>query len=124
MLSHVSSTLRRRLVAAVLLRIVVNGLDLLGVLGVGLIAISLGGITGPSKTLTPLRLPVIGELALTQQTAAIMALVVGLIFVSKSVLSIVLSHKLGGLIADVESQVTAQTLEAAYKGSLRLKSKN
>lgn len=115
MLSHVSSTLRRRLVAAVLLRIVVNGLDLLGVLGVGLIAISLGGITGPSKTLTPLRLPVIGELALTQQTAAIMALVVGLIFVSKSVLSIVLSHKLGGLIADVESQVTAQTLEAAYK---------
>lgn len=115
MLSHVSSTLRRRLIAAVLLRIIVNGLDLLGVLGVGLIAISLGGITGPSKTLTPLRLPVIGELALTQQTAAIVALVVGLIFVSKSVLSIFLSHKLGGLIADVESQVTAQTLEAAYR---------
>lgn len=110
----VSPSLRRRLIAGVFLRIMSNSLDLLALVGVGIIAVSLGGFAGPSHSLTPISLPGLGSFTLTQTSAAILAMVVGILFIAKSALAIALSSRLGRLIVRIESEVTSQALSSIF----------
>ena len=84
------------------LRVLTNLLDIAGVAGVAILASSLGSFTSSSSQPLALTVPLFGTFPLTEVGLVSTALAIALLFVSKSVLSMLLNLKSAVFVAQIE----------------------
>ena len=83
-------------------RIMANGLDLAGLAGIALLATAFGSIASGTARQSPLVLPLIGEVIITEVEAVIIAMGIALTFVLKSFFSIWLNLRTALKVAEIE----------------------
>jgi ATP-binding cassette subfamily C protein len=93
---------RRKLLLLAIARIVANGLDILGLAGIALLATSFGSLASGSARTSPLTLPVIGEIYITEVEAVMIAMAVAATFLVKSFFSIWLNLRTSLTVAGLE----------------------
>ena len=97
---------RRKLLVFSTLRVLTNGLDVLGITGIALLATAFGAFASGSGQAATIELPFIGGLLITEYEAVLIALVVAVVFVSKSGFSILLNLKTSLFVAQIESRLS------------------
>ena len=90
-------------------RIMANGLDLAGLAGIALLATAFGSIASGTARQSPLVLPLIGEVIITEVEAVIIAMGIAITFVLKSFFSIWLNLRTALQVAEIEGDL-AETL--------------
>jgi ATP-binding cassette subfamily C protein len=96
---------RRKLLVFSTLRVLANGLDIVGIAGIALLATAFGSFASGGQAASA-ELPVIGELYITESEAVVIALVVAIVFVSKSGFSILLNLRTSLFVAKIESRLS------------------
>lgn len=104
---------RQRLFMFSALRIVTNGLDLIGLAGIAVLASALGSFATANNVAPPLYLPVVGEIQINEYVAVVIAFIVTIVFVSKSGLSILLNLRTSLFVAKIETELSS-TLASDY----------
>ena len=89
------------------LRVLANGLDIIGIAGIALLATAFGAFASGTGQAARLSLPIIGETVITETEAVLIALVIAVVFVSKSGFSILLNLKTALFVAQIESQLSS-----------------
>ena len=97
---------RRKLLLFSTLRVLANGLDVVGLAGVALLGAAFGAFASGGGQNAIVELPVIGRIVVTDQVAVLIACVVTIVFVAKSVFSIVLNLRTSVFIASIESKLS------------------
>ena len=97
---------RRRLLVFSTLRVLANGLDIIGISGIALLATAFGSFASGGGQAASVELPIIGQLRITEYEAVLIALVVAIVFVSKSGFSILLNLKSSLFVAEIESRLS------------------
>ena len=97
---------RRKLLVFSTLRVLANGLDILGIAGIALLATAFGSFAGGSGQAASVDLPVIGKLLVTAHEGVLIALVVAIVFVAKSGFSILLNLRTSLFVANIESRLS------------------
>ena len=97
---------RRKLLVFSTLRVLANGLDIIGIAGIALLATAFGSFASGGGQAVSIELPVIGQLLVTEYVAVSIALVVAVVFVSKSVFSILLNLRTSLFVAQIESRLS------------------
>jgi ABC-type multidrug transport system fused ATPase/permease subunit len=85
-------------------RVAANSLDLVGLAGIALLATSFGSIASGATNRSPITIPVIGDVLLTEMQAVYVALLVAAVFVLKSFFSIWLNLRTSMTVAQLESE--------------------
>jgi ABC-type multidrug transport system fused ATPase/permease subunit len=98
-------------------RIAANSLDLVGLAGVALLATSFGSISAGGANRSPITIPVIGDVLLTEMQAVYVALLVALVFVFKSFLSIWLNLRTSLTVAQLESDFSKDIANHFFRHS-------
>jgi ATP-binding cassette subfamily C protein len=104
---------RRKLLLLAIARILANGLDILGLAGIALLATAFGSLAAGSARTSPIRLPVLGEVYITEYEAVMVAMAVALMFLVKSFFSIWLNLRTSLTVAELEGGF-AETLTRNY----------
>ena len=105
-------------------RIMANGLDLAGLAGIALLATAFGSIASGTARQSPLVLPLIGEVIITEVEAVIIAMGIALTFVLKSFFSIWLNLRTALKVAEIEGDFAERLTnnffsnEPAFEGTL------
>lgn len=97
---------RRNLLVLSLLRVLANGLDLLGIAGVAILASAFGSFASGDAPLVSI--PGFGPTYLSEYEAVWIALFVAFIFISKSGFSILLNLKASLYVAKIEVRISKQ----------------
>src|SRR6056300_1438766 len=101
-----------------------NGLDLAGLAGIALLATAFGSIASGTARQSPLVLPLIGEVIITEVEAVIIAMGIALTFVLKSFFSIWLNLRTSLKVAEIEGDFAERLTnnfffnEPAFEGTL------
>lgn len=101
-----------------------NGLDLAGLAGIALLATAFGSIASGTARQSPLVLPLIGEVIITEVEAVVIAMGIALTFVLKSFFSIWLNLKTSLKVAEIEGDFAERLTnnffsnEPAFEGTL------
>jgi ATP-binding cassette subfamily C protein len=93
---------RRKLLFLAIARILTNGLDILGLAGIALLATAFGSLAAGSTSNSPINLPILGEIYLTEYQAVMVAMAVALVFIVKSFFSIWLNLRTSLEVAELE----------------------
>ena len=104
---------RAKLVLLATLRVLANGLDLLGLLGIALLATAFGAFASGTGQAARFELPVVGEFVFRELEAVFIAVAVAATFVLKSGFSVWLNLKTSLFIATIESGMS-KTIAADY----------
>ncbi len=104
---------RRKLLLLAIARILANGLDILGLAGIALLATAFGSLAAGSARTSPISLPVLGEVYITEYEAVMVAMAVALMFLVKSFFSIWLNLRTSLTVAELEGGF-AETLTRNY----------
>ena len=105
-------------------RIMANGLDLAGLAGIALLATAFGSIASGTARQSPLVLPLIGEVIITEVEAVVIAMGIALTFVLKSFFSIWLNLRTSLKVAEIEGDFAERLTnnffsnEPAFEGTL------
>ena len=99
---------RRKLFALSIARILANSLDIVGLAGVALLAASFGQLASGSASQSPLQLPLLGQVLITEVEAVAIAIAVAITFLTKSVFSILLTLKTSLAVAHIEADFAEQ----------------
>ena len=105
-------------------RIMANGLDLAGLAGIALLATAFGSIASGTARQSPLVLPLIGEVIITEVEAVVIAMGIALTFVLKSFFSIWLNLRTALKVAEIEGDFAERLTnnffsnEPAFEGTL------
>ena len=99
-----SKAQRRKLFLLSVARLFANLLDLAGLAGIGLLAASFGGLASGTGERTPITLPLIGDVLLSEQQAVLLAFGIAVTFLVKSAFSIWLNLISAFAVADLEGQ--------------------
>ena len=94
-------------------RIMANGLDLAGLAGIAMLATAFGSIASGTARQSPLVLPLIGEIIITEAEAVVIAMGIALTFVLKSIFSIWLNLRTALQVAEIEGDF-AEKLSKNY----------
>lgn len=105
----------RKLLFFSILRILANGLDIVGVAGIALLASAFGAFTSNSGQAARISLPVVGATFISEVEAVLIALLVVLVFVLKSGFSILLNLKTALFTAKIESQLSKSLAEEFFR---------
>lgn len=97
-----------RLLSYSALRILANGLDFLGIIGIAILASAFGSFANGGGQADAIDLPVVGKFSIGETEAIALGSAVLLIFVAKSVFSIFLNLKTALYIAGLESQLSVK----------------
>ena len=98
-------------------RIASNSLDLVGLAGIALLAASFGSIASGSANRSPINIPVIGDVLLTEMQAVYVALLVAAVFVLKSFFSIWLNLRTSLTVAQLESEFSKDIANHFFRHS-------
>jgi len=104
---------RRKLLLLAIARILANGLDILGLAGIALLATAFGSLAAGSARTSPISLPILGEVYITEYEAVMVAMAVALMFLVKSFFSIWLNLRTSLTVAELEGGF-AETLTRNY----------
>ena len=104
---------RRKLLLLAIARILANGLDIIGLAGIALLATAFGSLAAGSARTSPINLPVLGEVFITEYEAVLVASAVALMFIIKSFFSIWLNLRTSLTVAQLEGGF-AETLTRNY----------
>lgn len=96
-------------------RIAANLLDILGLAGVALLAVSFGSFA-TNRVGDPLKLPLVGNVLITEATALVVGLAIAGTFVLKSAFSIFLNLKTSIFIAALESDFSTALARDYFSG--------
>ncbi len=105
-------------------RIMANGLDLAGLAGIALLATAFGSIASGTARQSPLVLPIVGEVIITEVEAVVIAMGIALTFVLKSFFSIWLNLRTSLKVAEIEGDFAERLTgnffsnEPAFEGTL------
>ena len=92
-------------------RIMANGLDLAGLAGIALLATAFGSIASGTARQSPLLLPLVGEVIITEVEAVLIAMGIALTFVLKSFFSIWLNLVTALKVAEIEGDFAERLTE-------------
>ena len=98
-------------------RIAANSLDLVGLAGIALLATSFGSIAAGAANRSPIDIPVIGDVLLTEMQAVYVALLVAAVFVLKSFFSIWLNLRTSLTVAQLESEFSKDIANHFFRHS-------
>jgi len=98
-------------------RIASNSLDLFGLAGIALLAASFGSIASGAANRSPIAIPVIGDVLLTEMQAVYVALLVATVFVLKSFFSIWLNLRTSLTVAQLESEFSKDIANHFFRHS-------
>jgi ABC-type multidrug transport system fused ATPase/permease subunit len=98
-------------------RIAANSLDLVGLAGIALLATSFGSIAAGAANRSPITIPVIGDVLLTEVQAVYVALFVAGVFVLKSFFSIWLNLRTSMTVAQLESEFSKDIANHFFRHS-------
>ena len=98
-------------------RIAANSLDLVGLAGIALLATSFGSIAAGAANRSPINIPVIGDVLLTEMQAVYVALIVAGVFVLKSFFSIWLNLRTSLTVAQLESDFSKDIANHFFRHS-------
>ena len=115
--SIVTKAERRRLAIFSVLRVLVNGLDIVGIAGIAILAGAFGTFASGGGQAASVQIPVAGELVITEYLAVLIALVVAMVFILKSGFSVLLSLKTALFIAEIESRLSISLADEFFKVS-------
>jgi ATP-binding cassette subfamily C protein len=107
---------KRKLFRLTFARIAANLLDIVGLAGVALLAVSVGSFATSGRANAPLKIPLIGEIIITEAAAVIVGLVIAATFVLKSVFSIFLNLRTSLFIATLESDFSTALAKDYFSG--------
>ena len=96
---------RRKLLVFSTLRILANGLDIIGIAGIALLATAFGSFASGGQVAS-VELPIIGRLIIAEYEAVLIALAVATVFVAKSGFSILLNLRTSLFIASIEIRLS------------------
>lgn len=99
---------RRKILTFTVLRVLANSLDLVGIAGISVLAIAFGAFTESAGRVASVNLPFVGDFAFSEREAVLLALVVVVVFVSKSGFSILLNLKTALFIARLEVHLSTK----------------
>ncbi len=108
---------RRKLLGLAIARVAANLLDLVGLAGIALLATSFGSLASGSATRAPLNIPVIGEVLINEVQAVMIAAVVAIVFLMKSVFSIWLNLLTSLTCAGLEARFARELAEDFFSAS-------
>ena len=97
---------KRKLMLFSMLRVMANILDIAGVAGIALLASAFGAFASGSGQAAEVSLPILGKVVIAETEAVMLAFAIAVLFVSKSVLSILLNLKTALFTASVESHLS------------------
>lgn len=106
-LSVIEKQERRMLLAFSFLRVLANGLDLIGIAGVAILATAFGAFASGGGQAAEVHLPVVGLIRISEYEAVLIAIVVVLVFVSKSGFSILLNLRTSLFVARIETRLSS-----------------
>ena len=98
-------------------RIAANSLDLVGLAGIALLATSFGSIAAGAANRSPIAIPVIGDVLLTEMQAVYVALFVAAVFLLKSFFSIWLNLRTSMTVAQLESEFSKDIANHFFRHS-------
>jgi ATP-binding cassette, subfamily B, bacterial PglK len=102
---------RRKLFLLSIARIAANLLDLIGLAGIALLATSFSYLASGAATRSPLNLPIIGEIMITELQAVLIAMVIAGVFLMKSGFSIWLNLLTSLTVAGFEGKFSRELAE-------------
>ena len=102
---------RRKLFLLSIARIAANLLDLIGLAGIALLATSFSHLASGAATRSPLNLPLIGEIMITELQAVLIAMVIAGVFLMKSGFSIWLNLLTSLTVAGFEGKFSKELAE-------------
>lgn len=108
---------RRKLFGLAIARVSANLLDLVGLAGIALLATSFGSLASGSTTRAPLNIPGIGEVLINEFQAVMIAAVVAIVFLMKSIFSIWLNLLTSLTVAGLEGQFSKELAEDFFAAS-------
>lgn len=103
--------IRRKLLGLAIARVAANLLDLVGLAGIALLATSFGSLASGSATRAPLNVPGFGEVLINELQAVMIAAVVAIVFLMKSVFSIWLNLLTSLTVAGLEGRFSKELAE-------------
>ncbi len=106
----------RRIYLFALARVLANLLDIVGLAGIALLATSFGAFASGNGSVTPINLPVVGTLTITETQAVFIALVIAATFVFKSAFSIWLNLRTALFVATLEAEFSHQLARDYFLG--------
>lgn len=102
-----------RFLIGVSLRVLTNFFDLFALAGVGLLALIVTSSAESTKSAT-VKVPMIGELQVSDQLAVVIAMCVAMLFLLKSLTSIKLNNWIGRIIAEIETDASRRILKYIF----------
>lgn len=106
---------RKRLRLISTLRVLANVLDLIGIAGVALLAMAFGAFTTERDEAITLNIPIFGEMIISESEAVLIAMGVAVVFVSKSIFSILLNLRSALFVAEIESHMSKNLAEIFFE---------
>ena len=97
---------RRKLLAFSILRVLANGLDIIGIAGIALLATAFSSFASVGVQAATVDLPLVGQILVNEFEAVFIALMVAIIFVVKSGLSILLNLRTALFVARIEAKIS------------------
>ena len=98
-------------------RIAANSLDLVGLAGIALLATSFGSMASGDANRSPIAVPVIGDVLLTEMQAVFLALLVAAVFLLKSFFSVWLNLRTSLTVAQLESDFSKDIANHFFRHS-------
>ena len=92
-----------------------NGLDIIGIAGIALLATAFGSFARGDGQLVEIQLPVVGPFTIAENEAVLIAMGVTLIFLLKSSFSILLNLKTSLFVAKIESRLSNVLAEEFFR---------
>lgn len=98
---------RRKLYLFSVLRVLANGLDLVGIAGIAVLATAFGSFATFGNQNATVEIPVVGALVITEAEAVLIASSIALVFVLKSGFSLFLNFKTALFVAEIEAKLSS-----------------
>lgn len=102
---------RRELALLSALRVIANGMDLVGVAGIGVLAAAFGSFASGASSKASVEIPLIGQFLVGELEAVLIAMAVVLTFLVKSGLSILLNLRSATCVGRIESSLSQRLVE-------------
>ena len=105
---------RRKLSLFSLFRVLANGMDILGIVGISALSAAFAYWATGNQQSAQTSLPFVGEAEISEQSALILALIVASLFTAKSIVSVLLNLVTAKYVAQLETQMTTELIDEFF----------
>ena len=112
-----SKSQKLRLLTFAFLRVLSNLLDIAALAGIALLATAFSSYTSTSGSVAPINVPILGSVVIGEREAVLIALGVALLFLIKSVFSILLQLSTTLTVAEIETSIAERLTREFFRPS-------